>query len=76
MNDKGSVFIINTNSSPPTMHVGLRKEKSNQGTRFAHEPNRQWLSLHLPELITLDPDVHFGKTIPHWKGNLTRKTMG
>jgi hypothetical protein len=61
MNDKGGIFIINTNYSPPIMHVGLTKEKSNQGTIFSHEPNRWWLSLHFLELVTIGPDVHFGK---------------
>jgi hypothetical protein len=57
------------------MHVGLRKVKLNQGTKFTHEPNQWLLSNNLLELITLDPNVRFGKTIPRWKGNLTRNTI-
>jgi hypothetical protein len=76
MNDKGGVLIINTKGFHSQMNVGLKKAESNQGTRFTHKPNRWWLSLRLPELITLDPNVRFGKTIPRWKGNWTRNKNG
>jgi hypothetical protein len=58
------------------MHVGLRKVKLNQGIRLIHKPDRRLLRNDLPDLITHDPDVHFGKMTPHWKGNWTRKKMG
>jgi hypothetical protein len=76
MNDKGGIFIIKNNYFPSQMNVGLKKVESNQGTRFTYEPDRWCSSLHILELITLDPDIRFGKTKPRWKENLERKTMG
>jgi hypothetical protein len=69
MNNKEGIYIINTNVSTTIMHVGLKEGGFNQGLRLILELNGRLLSNDLPELITQDPGVHFGKTIPLWKGN-------
>jgi hypothetical protein len=37
--------------------------------------DRRLLSLDVPEAITWDPRIKFGKYLPHWKDNSMRKMM-
>jgi hypothetical protein len=57
------------------MHVGFKRVNFNEGLGLIHEFDGRLLSNDLQKFITQDPGVHFGKTIPRWKGNSTRKTM-
>jgi hypothetical protein len=58
------------------MHVGFKRVNFNQWLELIHEFDGRLLSIDLLKLITRDTDVDFGKNIPHWKGNSTKKTIG